>query len=906
MIRCHAYCDSRMKICIVIDIRLVKMEGKTMQKMGLNEIRQKFLDFFESKDHYVESSYPLVPQNDKSLLLINAGMAPLKNYFTGAEKPPKVRMATCQKCIRTGDIENVGYTSRHGTFFEMLGNFSFGDYFKEGSIKWGWEFLTEVLELPVEDLWPSVYLEDDEAYAIWRDVIGIPEEKITRLGKEDNFWEIGQGPCGPCSEIYVDRGVAYGCNDPDCKPGCECDRFIEIWNHVFTQFNRTESGEYENLAKKNIDTGMGLERVACVMQGVDSIFEVDTIKAIIDSVVKLSGKPYGVERMTDVSTRIITDHIRACSFLICDGVMPNNEGRGYVLRRLLRRAARHGKLLGIEGAFLTDLVDVVVELSGEAYPDLVARHDYIKKILLIEEERFQQTIDQGLSILKEYIVELEKQGEKTLSGENAFKLYDTYGFPLDLTKEILEEKEMQVDEEAFTKEMEDQRNRARSARADGDDLGWEDDAFSGLSDDVTTEFVGYDRVSEAGVVSAISVGPELVQEAKSGEKVRIILDRTPFYAEGGGQVGDHGELTTNDAVVIITDTKKGSNGTFIHQGEVKSGSVKVGENVMASVDHERRLDIARNHTATHLVHKALKMVLGDHVEQAGSLVGPDRMRFDFSHFQAMTSEELAKVEAIVNEKVFMPHEVSTAFMGIKEAKAMGATALFGEKYGAEVRVVRVGEFSIELCGGTHLHNTSEVGVFKILSESGIAAGVRRIEVITGRKVYEYMNSLDIKLHSIADELKASVHDVVEKAGNINAENKKLQKEIESMKAKAASESSAGLIDKALEVNGFKLITEKLNGVDANTMRTMGDQIKDKLDKGVVVLASDLGGKVLFLAMATEDAVKAGAHAGKLVGEVAKVAGGGGGGRPNMAQAGGKDPAKIEDALKRAIEVVEAY
>ncbi len=877
-----------------------------MEKMSLNEIRRRFLEFFESKGHFVESSYPLVPQNDKSLLLINAGMAPLKNYFTGAETPPNVRMATCQKCIRTGDIENVGFTSRHGTFFEMLGNFSFGDYFKEGSIKWGWELLTENLEMPAEHLWPSVYFEDDEAFAIWRDVIGVPEEKITRLGKEDNFWEIGVGPCGPCSEIYFDRGEAYGCGHEDCKPGCECDRFVEIWNHVFTQFERTEAGEYVPLAKKNIDTGMGLERVACVMQDVDSIFEVDTIRSILDKVVEISGKEYGVERMTDVSIRIITDHMRACSFLICDGVMPHNEGRGYVLRRLLRRAARHGKLLGIEGAFLTDLVDEVVKVSGEAYPDLIKRHDYIKKILLIEEERFQQTIDQGLTILKDYIAEHENKGEKTLSGEQAFKLYDTFGFPLDLTKEILEEKGMTVDEAAFTKEMEEQRDRARSARNEGGDLGWEDDAFSGLPAEVTSKFVGYDTVTEMGKVLAISTETGLVEEAKAGEKVRVILDQTPFYPEGGGQVGDHGKLTVSDSLVKVTDTKKGSNGTIIHIGSVVEGSIKTEDSVVAAVDHERRLDVARNHTATHLLHQALKMVLGDHVEQAGSLVGSDRMRFDFSHFQAMTAEELAKVEAIVNEKIFMPHAVTTAFMGINEAKAMGAMALFGEKYGSEVRVVRVEDFSIELCGGTHLQNTSEVGVFKIASESGVAAGVRRIEVITGRKVYEYMNSVDNKLQRVADELKSNVTDVMDRVVQISADFKKLQKENESLKAKAASENSAGIIDKALDVNGFKLITEKLKGVDANTMRTMGDQIKDKLDKGVVVLASDLGGKVLFLVMVTDSAVKAGAHAGKLVGEVAKVAGGGGGGRPNMAQAGGKDASKIEEALKKAVEIVENY
>lgn len=877
-----------------------------MNKMGLNEIRKRFLDFFESKGHHVEASYPLVPQNDKSLLLINAGMAPLKNYFTGAEQPPKNRMATCQKCIRTGDIENVGHTARHATFFEMLGNFSFGDYFKEESLKWGWEFVTEHLEMPIDKLWPSVYFEDDEAYNIWKDIIGVPEERIVRLGKEDNFWEIGVGPCGPCSELYYDRGEKYGCGDPDCKPGCECDRYVEFWNHVFTQFERNEAGEYHELAKKNIDTGMGLERVACIMQDVDSIFEVDTIKSILDKVVEVSGKPYGFNPSHDVSIRIITDHIRAVSFMVCDGIMPNNEGRGYVLRRLLRRAARHGKLLGISGAFLTDLVDEVVKVSGAGYPDLIKRHDYIKKILLIEEERFQQTIDQGLSILKDYISEIENKGETQLSGEHAFKLYDTYGFPLDLTKEILEEKGMDVDEDAFTKEMEAQRERARSARGDGDDLGWEDDAFSSLELDGESEFVGYDRMTESAEILAITVDSELVGSASKDNKVHILLDRTPFYAEGGGQVGDTGEMTSDSVRIVIENTKKGPKGTIIHVGYIAEGQIEVGATVMASVDRMRRLDIARNHTSTHLVHKALRLVLGDHVEQAGSLVGPDRMRFDFSHFQAMTGEELEKVEAIVNQKIFMPHEVSTAFMGIDEARELGAMALFGEKYGSEVRVVRIGEYSIELCGGTHLRNTSEVGLFKIVSESGIAAGVRRIEVITGRKVYEYLNTLDSKITAIESALKASASDVVEKTEHLIADHKKLQKEVESLKAKAASESSAGLIDKAVEVNGFKLITEKLKGVDANTMRTMGDQIKDKLDKGVVVLASDMGAKVLLLVMATDDAVKAGAHAGKLVGEVAKITGGGGGGRPNMAQAGGKDASKIEAAFEKAVEIVKGY
>lgn len=874
-----------------------------MEKMGLNEIRARFLKFYEERDHHVEASYSLVPQNDKSLLLIGAGMAPLKNYFMGLEVPPKPRMATCQKCIRTGDIENVGFTSRHATFFEMLGNFSFGDYFKSETIRYGWDFILNELKMDPEYLWPSVYEDDDEAFAIWRDEIGVPEHKITRLGKKDNFWEIGTGPCGPCSEIYFDRGEKFGCDDPNCRPGCDCERYLEFWNHVFTQFDKDEEGNYNRLANPNIDTGMGLERIACILQGVDSIFEIDTIRFILEEVCRMSGKTYGEDAKTDISIRIITDHIRAVSFLVGDGVMPNNEGRGYILRRLLRRAARHGKLLGIEGAFLKDLTDAVIKVSGEAYPELIKRQDYIKKIIEIEEDRFQQTIDQGLTILVDYIGELEQNGSKVLSGEHAFKLYDTYGFPLDLTKEILEEKGLSVDEEAFKEEMNAQRDRARSARGDGEDLGWEEDAFSTLPKEITSEFKGYWLHKSEGSILAMADEHALITEAHEGSKIRVILDQTVLYAEGGGQVGDHGLLTSDNFEMKVLDVKKGNNGTIIHIGQVTKGSVKVGETVVSEVARARRLDIARNHSATHLLQKALRMVLGDHVEQAGSQVDDQRLRFDFTHFQSLTAEELQKIEAIVNKQIYEPVDIEVLNTSIADARNMGAMALFGEKYGNEVRVVKMGDFSLELCGGTHLNNTAEVGMFKILSEGGVAAGVRRIEATTGRNVYELLNEYEGKMDKITGTLKTSVADVDAKVEQLFADYRKLQKDFDELKKKMASGSVEEILAKAEQINGFNVISARMDGIEIDVLKDLGDRLKDRLENAVVVLGSVNEDKVVFLVMAGQDAVAKGAHAGNIIKEVAKAAGGGGGGKPNMAQAGGKDPSKIDEALKQTFELV---
>lgn len=874
-----------------------------MEKMGLNEIRARFLKFYEERDHHVEASYSLVPQNDKSLLLIGAGMAPLKNYFMGLEVPPKPRMATCQKCIRTGDIENVGFTSRHATFFEMLGNFSFGDYFKSETIRYGWDFILNELKMDPEYLWPSVYEDDDEAFAIWRDEIGVPEHKITRLGKKDNFWEIGTGPCGPCSEIYYDRGERFGCDDPNCRPGCDCERYLEFWNHVFTQFDKDEEGNYNRLANPNIDTGMGLERIACILQGVDSIFEIDTIRFILEEVCRMSGKTYGADPKTDISIRIITDHIRAVSFLVGDGVMPNNEGRGYILRRLLRRAARHGKLLGIEGAFLKDLTDAVIKVSGEAYPELLKRQDYIKKIIEIEEDRFQQTIDQGLTILVDYIGELETSGSKVLSGEHAFKLYDTYGFPLDLTKEILEEKGLSVDEEAFKEEMNAQRDRARSARGDGEDLGWEEDAFSTLPKEITSEFKGYWLHKAEGSILAMADEHQLISEALEGSKIRVILDQTVLYAEGGGQVGDHGLLTAENFEMKVSDVKKGNNGTIIHIGQVTKGSIKVGETVVSEVARARRLDIARNHSATHLLQKALRMVLGDHVEQAGSQVDDQRLRFDFTHFQSLTADELQKIEAIVNKQIYEPVDIEVLNTSIAEARNMGAMALFGEKYGNEVRVVKMGDFSLELCGGTHLNNTAEVGMFKIVSEGGVAAGVRRIEATTGRNVYELLNEYEGKMDKITGTLKTSVTDVDAKVEQLFTDYRKLQKDFDELKKKMASGSVEDILAKAEQINGFNVISARMDGIEIDVLKDLGDRLKDRLENAVVVLGSVNEDKVVFLVMAGQDAVAKGAHAGNIIKEVAKVAGGGGGGKPNMAQAGGKDPSKIDEALKQTFELV---
>jgi len=880
-----------------------------MKNLGLNEIRQQFLDFFESKGHTVESSYSLVPQQDKSLLLINAGMAPLKNYFTGAETPPNVRMATCQKCIRTGDIENIGHTARHATFFEMLGNFSFGEYFKEESLKWGWEFVTEWLEMDPNLLWGTVYEEDDEAYAIWRDVIKLPEERLVRLGKKDNFWEIGTGPCGPCSEIYFDRGPAYGCGAPDCKPGCDCDRYLEFWNHVFTQYNRDENGEYHLLDKKNIDTGMGLERIACILQGVDSIFDVDTIKAILERVEEVSGKKFGVLRANDVSIRIITDHIRAVTFMVSDGILPNNEGRGYVLRRLLRRAARHGKLLGIKDSFLADLSNTVVEVSKEAYPELEQRHDYIKKIIEIEEDRFQQTLDQGLSILQADIAAMVDNNETILTGDKAFRLYDTYGFPLDLTKEILEEKGLTVDDAGFLNEMELQRERARSARGDADELGWEGDPLSALPSAVTSTFKGYDTLELNSELLAISTEQELADTITANDnapvKARLVLRETPFYPEGGGQVGDKGVITSDDGAVFnVHDTKKGTGGMIVHVGELEKGTITRGQTLTAKVDQNLRLDTARNHTATHLLHKALRSVLGAHVDQAGSLVDPYKLRFDFTHFQHMTPEEIKAVEDQVNAQIFAPHVVDTFYSSIKEAKEMGATALFGEKYGDVVRVVKAGDYSIELCGGTHLDNTSKVSALKITSEGGVAAGVRRIEAVTGRNFYGLYKKLENQVEKTSEVLKTPQHDLIKKAENLMEEHKTLQRELQELKNKLAAGSIDELIAGAKNVNGMNVVTAKIDGADSDMLKDIGDRLKDKLENAVVVLGTQSADKALFVVMAAPGAIALGAHAGSLIKEVAKVAGGGGGGTPHMAQAGGKDPSKIEAAVKKAIEVLE--
>ena len=719
-----------------------------MKKMGCNEIRKSFTDFFESKGHYIGKSSSLIPKNDKSLLLINSGMAPLKNYFSGVEVPPKNRMSTVQKCIRTGDIENVGKTARHGTFFEMMGNFSFGDYFKEDAIKWAWEFVTKHLEIPEDKIWATVYLNDDEAHDLWLKYSSIPEERIVRLGKDDNFWEIGLGPCGPCSELYYDRGEQYGCDNPDCKPGCDCDRYLEFWNLVFTQFDRQEDGSYPELAHKNIDTGMGLERIGCIMQDVDNIFEVDTIRAIIDEIERVSGVKYGVDAKSDVSIRIITDHIRAMSFMIADGILPSNEGRGYVLRRLLRRAARHGKLLGIKEDYLYNLFDVVKEVSGEAYPELVEKEGYIKKVIKIEEEKFNETIDQGSEILNGYIEELKANNESTLAGEKVFKLYDTYGFPMDLTQEILEEVGFDLDEEGFNTEMDKQRERARSARGNMEGESWKEDPLSTLDSSVASTFCGYKHLSTTGVVNAIVKDDEIVDSITEGDKAIIVLDRTTFYAEGGGQVGDSGILENENAVFEVITTKKGANNTIKHIGIVKKGSINTKDELKSLVNREIRMASARNHSATHLLHKALKETLGEHVNQAGSLVTPERLRFDITHFEPISKEELDIVERKVNDVILQSLDIDCEVMGINEAKEKGAMALFGEKYGNEVRVVSMGDYSIELCGGTHLNNTSQVGLFKILSEGGVAAGVRRIEAITGRSVYEYLNNRDELIISI--------------------------------------------------------------------------------------------------------------------------------------------------------------
>ena len=875
-----------------------------MKKYGVNELRKMFLDFMESKGHLVMKSFPLVPQGDKSVLLINAGMTPLKPYFTGAEKPPRTRVSTCQKCIRTGDIENVGKTARHGTFFEMLGNFSFGDYFKREALNWSWEFLTQVVGLDPDRLYPSVYVDDDEAFQIWNKEIGIPAERIFKFGKEDNFWEHGAGPCGPCSEIYYDRGEKYGCGKPGCTVGCDCDRYMEVWNDVFTQFENDGNGNYTELKQKNIDTGMGLERLAVVVQDVDSIFDVDTICSLRNLVSKISGKEYGVKHEYDVSIRLITDHIRSATFMISDGIMPTNEGRGYVLRRLIRRAARHGRLLGIEGAFLSKLSEEVINGSKDGYPELEEKKDFIFRVLTNEENQFNKTIDQGLRILGDMEEDMNQAGEKTLSGANAFKLYDTYGFPMDLTKEILEEKGYNVDEDGFKAAMDEQRKKARDAREVTNYMGADATVYDQIDTSVTTEFVGYDHLTFDSKVTVLTTETEVVSSLMEGQKGTVFVEQTPFYATMGGQVGDTGVIQTANGRFVVEDTIKLRGGKFGHVGYMESGMISEGETVSLIVDSQARKDTEKNHSATHLLQKALKAVLGAHVEQKGSLVTPDRLRFDFAHFQAMTSEELSKVEDLVNEKIQASLPVNTNVMDIEEAKKSGAMALFGEKYSQKVRVVSMGDFSKELCGGTHVANTGEIMLFKIVSEAGIAAGVRRIEALTGKGVIEYYKKQEEMLQEAAKALKANPSQVVEKIQHLQSELKAVSSENESLKSKLAQGALGDVMDQVVEVKGIRLLAAKVEGVDMNGLRDLGDQLKEKLGEGVVVLAAVNDGKVNVLAMATDAAQKAGAHAGNLVKAVAAIVGGGGGGRPNMAQAGGRNPEKADEAIAAAAGILE--
>ncbi len=872
-----------------------------MHSMGLNEIREKYLSFFESKGHLRLPSYPLVPINDKSLLLINSGMAPMKKFFTGEEEPPRRRVTTCQKCIRTPDLERVGKTARHGTYFEMLGNFSFGDYFKEEAIAFSWEFLTKVMEIPENLLWPSIYEGDEEAYHIWKDQIGVPEEHIVRLGKADNFWEHGSGPCGPCSEIYFDRGEKYGCGSPDCKPGCECDRYMEIWNNVFSQFNNDGNGNYTELDQKNIDTGMGLERLACVMQGVDNMFEVDTIRNILNTVCKISGKNYGDDSDDDVSIRIITDHVRSASFMICDGVQPSNEGRGYVLRRIIRRAARHGRLLGIDGAFLGgELCDIVIRDNEGAYPELKKQASFIKKILSLEEERFDATIDQGLSILSEMIQKAEQSGEKTLPGADVFKLYDTYGFPMDLTREIAEEKGLSVDEEGFDALMQEQKTRARAARANIN--GWSEATKSAITALPKTDFIGYTEESCQGKVLAIFVDDESVETVSEGD-CTVVLDRTVFYGEGGGQVGDTGVLSVNGKnVAEITDTKK-TEGVYLHLCTVTDGTLSVGNGVSVAIDPSRRAAIRRDHSSAHLLQSALREVLGEHVSQAGSYVDEHRMRFDFTHFAAMTPAEIKQTEAIVNEYIFAALPVSATVMPIEEAQKSGAIALFGEKYGKDVRVVKMGDVSTEFCAGTHVSNTSHIGLFHILSESGISAGVRRIEAATGKNVLTLLEEKESLIQRAATVLKGNASDLESRCESVMNDLKSAQKQITELNEKQAGAFAESLFAKGEDVNGTLFVCCTVEG-DAAFIRSVSDQMRQKNADAVILLSAVNDGKVMFASACGSNAVKKGNHAGNIVKKAATLCGGGGGGRPDCAAAGGRDASKLPEVRDAVLELVK--
>ncbi len=878
-----------------------------MKWTSLNELREKYLAFFESKGHLRLPSYPLVPINDKSLLLINSGMAPMKKFFTGEEEPPRNRVTTCQKCIRTPDLERVGHTARHGTFFEMLGNFSFGDYFKNEAIPWAWEFLTKTLEIPGELLWPSVYEQDDEAFELWNKVIGVPAERITKLGKADNFWEHGTGPCGPCSEIYFDRGIKYGCGSPDCRPGCDCDRFMEIWNNVFSQFNNDGNGNYTELAQKNIDTGMGLERLACVMQGVDNMFEVDSIRKILDTVCQIAGKTYGADKNNDISIRVCTDHIKSSMFMIADGVIPSNEGRGYVLRRIIRRACRHGKLLGIDHPFLSELCVVAIGENKDAYPELAEKQDYILKVISMEEERFAATIDAGLSILSGIIEETKSAGKTTVAGEDVFKLYDTFGFPLDLTKEIVAENGLEIDEDTFKTLMTEQRERARAAR--GNISGWDNATKNLLGELPQTSFRGYDSFrSDAATVLAIIVenedGAQSVDEISEGD-CTVILDKTVFYGEGGGQVGDRGTISADDVLLNVRDTKK-TDGIYLHLCTVAGGVLHVGDKICARIDEDYRNTIARNHSVAHLLQAALRRVLGNHVEQAGSLVDGDKCRFDFTHFAALTKEEIEKIEALVNEQIFAGLPITMTEMPLDEAKKLGAMALFGEKYGKTVRVVRMGNFSTELCGGTHIDNTARIGLFKITSETSVAAGVRRIEACTGTGVLKLLEAKDRLLGDTATALKAqNVADLTKRAVALQEELKAAHRELDALNAKLAGSKKQDLLGNAKAVGAIKLAVARFDGMQQDVARSLADEVKAECADTVAVIATVNGADVKFLAVADKDAVAAGAHAGKLVGAVAAVTGGKGGGRPDNAMAGGREAAKVDEALASAADALAA-
>ena len=875
------------------------------KQYGVNELRSMFLNFMESKGHLKMNSFSLIPHNDNSLLLINSGMAPLKPYFTRQEIPPRYRVTTCQKCIRTGDIENVGKTDRHGTFFEMLGNFSFGDYFKREAIAWSWEFLTEVVGLEVDRLYPSVYEDDDEAFEIWNKEMGIAPERIFRFGKADNFWEHGAGPCGPCSEIYYDRGEKYGCGKPGCTVGCDCDRFMEIWNNVFTQFNNDGNGNYETLEHKNIDTGMGLERLASVVQDVDSIFDVDTLKALREEVCRLANAVYKENADKDVSIRLITDHIRSVTFMVSDGIMPSNEGRGYVLRRLLRRAARHGRLLGIQGNFLSGLSKVVIAVSKDGYPELGEREEFITRVITEEEEKFNKTIDQGLMILAEMKETLLANGEKVLSGADAFKLYDTYGFPMDLTEEILEEDGITIDEAGFAAAMKEQKDKARAARKVSNYMGADVTVYQSIDPAITSEFVGYDFLKFESPITVLTTDAEIVEALVDGQNGTIFTEKTPFYATSGGQEGDHGVITLGDSVFVVKDTIKLQGGKIGHVGTVTSGMFKKGDVVTLSVDEVKRSATCKNHSATHLLQKALKTVLGNHVEQAGSSNNDKHLRFDFTHFSAMSTEEIKKVEDIVNAEIAAALPVLTKVMNIEEAKKTGAMALFGEKYADDVRVVSMGDFSKELCGGTHVSNTATIALFKIVSEAGVAAGVRRIEALTGQGVIEYYNQIEASLNAAAAAAKCEPAQLVRRIETLQDELKEATRENEKLKNQMAKDAMGDVMDQVVEVKGVSLLAVKIENVDMNGLRNLGDQLKEKMGEGVIVLASAADDKVNLITMATDGAIAKGAHAGNMIKSIAKLVGGGGGGRPNMAQAGGKNPAGIEAALTEAKAVLES-